>query len=865
MKHAQRLFLLMIVMCLAFPSIIAAANIPAKKGLIQDTAKMLSKEAIPQIEKAAQGKLYTFYVLTIANLGGADPASYATDVYTKWDLGTDDILLLLSKEDRRIEMNFNNAMLQEKIDALPNDLNGDGKTDQKLTEFVDANFIPHAKEGNFAKASIQLMKATHALKPVEPVASETGTEAKPSANEQAPAVQDESSVQQHSTEHASPSSEKQVKPELTVSAKINWSLVIAVAVTLLLLAALAEIGFQALRLRGIRKKLPKLMVQANHGMEGIQPFVGLSQGETLQTAKSIDHQLSNMLVRLNGLEQSLLRIQMREWLLPRLRKRLKSALTEIAEMTGQATELAQQVTHIEEVDRTLKQTIADADSRLDTLKTALAAEQANRGWPLGGLGIRQDAIEAELGKSKQLEIFDPLGAEHRVNHANETLLRLEQDVSSISSFADLYRSFPNEMGACRQRFEQIIQEHRLKLVRIDPYGHVEQARQANEQMLACLQQGEMSGAAQQVELMRQLLSEAVQMTQRQADLKIKNASDIALIVSKLAGYPQQDEQLQGLTERVRRMYRTKHWEQAWHDYRDKVPYTADIAESLRQVQHWCDEEVQEYEMARKELDQMLHTLAELDERAEHYSQLVRKLDSMLEEARRKQAAAETAYAKGRQAISRHRLVHVWSRQENSLAKLQSGLQQLFADEPYDLVLLAEVSNQFVAEAEQYLGEIERAVVQKRNAEREIDKLESRYHSVHSRVRRKINVSPYQSQYSSVNNEISHLMRLGAYDQAARSAATLAGIITAMDRAYDEVIREERRQEERRREAERRERERERERERQAQQRNNQSSSGSSWIGGSNSSGGSSWGDSSNSSSGSNWSNKNNNSSGGSNW
>ena len=859
MKHAQRLFLLMIVMCLACPSIIVAADIPAKKGFIQDTAKMLPKEAIPQIEKAAQGKLYTFYLLTITNLNGADPASYATNVYNKWGLGTDDILLLLSKEDRRIEMNFNNAMLQEKIDALPEDLNGDGKTEQKLTEFVDTYFIPRAKEGNFAKAMIELMKATHALKPAEPIQSDTGIEAKPSVNEQ-PAVPDESSADRNNVP-ASPSPDNQVKPEPAVKTQINWSLVIAVAVTLLLLAALAEIGFQALRLRGIRKKLPKLMVQANHGMEGIQPFVGLSQGETLQTAKSIDHQLSNMLVRLNGLEQSFLRIQIGEWLLPRLRKRLKSALTEIAEMTGQATELAQKIAHIEEVDRTLKQTIADADSRLDTLKTALAAEQANRGWPLAGLAIRQDAIEAELGKSKQLEIFDPLGAEHRVNHANETLLRLEQDVTSISSFADLYRSFPNEMGACRQHFEQIIQEHRLKLVRIDPYGHVEQARQTNEQMLACLQQGEMPEVARQVELMRQLLIEAVQMTQRQADLKIKNASDIALIVSKLAGYPQQDKHLQGLTEQVRRMYRTKHWEQAWHDYRDKVPYTADIAESLRQVQHWCDEEVQEYEMARKELDQMLHTLAELDEQAEHYAQLVRKLDSMLEEARRKQAAAETAYAKGRQAISRHRLVHVWSRQENSLAKLQSGLQQLFADEPYDLVLLAEVSNQFVAEAEQYLGEIERAAVQKRNAEREIDRLESRYHSVHSRVRRKINVSPYQSQYSSVNNEISHLMRLGAYDQAARSAATLAGIITAMDRAYDEVIREERRQEERRREAERRERE----RERQAQQRNNQSSSGSSWIGGSNSSGGSSWGDSSNSSSGSNWSNKNNNSSGGSNW
>ncbi|MED4730485.1 hypothetical protein P9597_20535 [Aneurinibacillus migulanus] len=113
-----------------------------------------------------------------------------------------------------------------------------------------------------------------------------------------------------------------------------------------------------------------------------------------------------------------------------------------------------------------------------------------------------------------------------------------------------------------------------------------------------LQNGDMPAVIQHVERMRQLLSGAVQMMQRQADLKIKNANDIDLVISKLTAYPVQDAELTAVTERVYQLYRTKHWEQVWHEYRDKLPCAADVAESLRQVQQWCDEEVQEYELAR---------------------------------------------------------------------------------------------------------------------------------------------------------------------------------------------------------------------------------------------------------------------------
>lgn len=824
MKHGMRLFLFMFVLLLVFPSITVAADIPAKKGLIQDTAKMLPKETIPQIEKMAKGEPYTFYVLTVNSLDGEASSDYATRVYNEWGLGTDDILLLISKQERRIEMNFNNAALQEKIDALPDNVNTDSVMNSKLSEFVDTHFIPYAKKGDFAKASIELMKATYALKPITPpIVDDTKKET--GSDENKPAASEITVLPVQLVE--------QEIPLPAPSTPVNWSLVSVVAISLLLLAILAELTFQVSRLRGLQGRLPKLMVQVNQASESIKSYIELSQGKTLQTAMSIDKQLTDTLLRMNSLKQELSLIRVRQWLLPSLRKQLKAAVDALVEMTEYTSQLAKQIAHIEEVDRTLKQTIVDAENRLSEVTLSIAKKQTNRGWPLGELVQRQEAVKSELEESKQMGTFDPLGAEHLVNHTNEVLLQLEQDVASIDAYSNVYRDFPNEMTACRQTFEQIVQEHHLKLVRIEPYENVEQAREMNEQMYKHLQNGDMPVVIQHVERMRQLLSGAVQMTQRQADLKIKNANDIDLVISKLTAYPVQDAELTAVTERVHQLYRTKHWEQVWHEYRDKLPCAADVAESLRQVQQWCDEEVQEYELAREEMDRILHTLRELDERIDNYQQQIQELDSILDEAKRKQTAAEAAYAKGQNTISSNGLVPQWNMQKNHLAKLQSSLRQLFAEPPYDMKLISETSQHFVDEAERFLSEVERAAIYKRNAEREIERAESRYYSVQARARHKINVNPYNSQYSSVNNEITQLMRQGAYEQAARSAATLAGIVTAMNQAYDEVVREERRQEQLR------------------------SSS--------NSSGGSGWGGSNNSSGGSNWNSNNNNSSGGSNW
>ena len=511
---------------------------------------------------------------------------------------------------------------------------------------------------------------------------------------------------------------------------------------------------------------------------------------------------------------------------PRTRSELKRLNTELQAMTQETQQLTAQIEHIQQLDLNLKRTIADAAQRIEHVSTSIQADQASRGWPLEELLRRQEAISAELLSSKQLEVFDPIQSEQRVIHVNEEIQRLEQDQQSVSKYAEQYQRFPEQMNQSRNSVSQIAEEHRLKLVRIDPYGKIEEAQQSNEQMLDRLKLGDIPATAQHAERASLLLAEAVQITQRLADLKLKNARDIQSIETKLSQYAAQDRELSALTARAQTQYRGKHWEQAWRQYREELQAVDTVQSALRRVTQWCDEDVQEYEQARSELDHILALLQKLDQAAEQYNDLIHKLDRKLEEAKQMQASAEDSFAQGLHTIDRHRIYSNWQQQEKSLAAMQSSIRQLLAQQPYDMDLLTDTGTRFMNEANQFLSAVERAAIQKQNVEQELARMEQRYRSSSAKYGSRLNVHQYGSQFSSISTDVDRLMHNGAYDEAARKS----GILTAMEQAYESIIRQERQQEEAA-----------------ARQAANRNTSG-------NSSGGSSWGN-----------NNNSNSSGGSSW
>jgi uncharacterized membrane protein YgcG len=860
-KNAIRwLSAIMMIVMLLHPGIVQADAIPSKSGIVRDIAKMIPKESIPYIERAAKGKPYTFYLLTINRLDGQDAAEYATEVYHKWKLTADDILILLSKEDRRVEMNFNNPALQEKIDALPND----DSSRSKLSAFVDKHFIPKAKEGNFARATITLMEATKQLKPV-PIVPTPEKPAKdlPSGNKQSkPASENESQPVTVPKEPEGPSA------LVLFWNSIPWPRVGIAAGLAALCILLVAWMWQLQRLRKIRTQIPAVMATVSQALERVHHYTELYQGATQQQAAAIEQQLTASIIALESSLKEMKQISFAHTLLPKFKSQLDAADNVRQTREKEAAELTKQIEQIEVTERQLVDSIREARARLQQLEYEYRQEISTRGWTLEAIDQRYHTLVSRVQTVDDMDTFDPMGANAIMDTSKVEIEQLAQDIASIAHYANLYQQFPNEVASSRTRFESIVQEHRLKLIRIDPYGCLEQARDTNERMLEQLRSGNISEAVQLAERRGQHLTDAVHMTQRLADLKLKNAEDIQAIANRFSNLPEEERHMNGLHQRISHTYRSNYWNHAWELYHNGLSVIANMRSRLDNVRSLSSEEVQEYEMARQELDGMLQAWQDQDRNQRQYEELVMKLDQALELINRQMKSGEQAYTRAQDAIRRNRLVQAWRYAEESLMKLDSGLKQLLAQPPYDIDLQSELSSQYAREAEAYLQDVERTAIVKRDAERTMNDMEARYRSTYHRTNRKVRLSHFDSQYSQIMSSANDYMYRGEYARASQEAAAVAGIISAMNAAYDAVIAEERRREEARRAEERRRQEARRaeERRREEERHREQASRSSSYRSNSNSnsSGGFS-SNNSNSSGGSSWGGDNKNSSGGSNW
>lgn len=839
-------------------SVSAAASLPKKQGLVQDTAGMIPKESIFYIKQAAQGQKYTYYLLTVDSFEGEEPSTYATNVYRSWELTTDEILIVLSMQERRVEMNFNNAALRDKIDALPDDYNGDGQVGQKLSEFVDAHFIPEAKKGNFARAAIRLMQATENLKTAPGADSPedkapAGTDQQGLSNTTSPSdPSKDASSNGVSSANSGTNSQVNKGPSLVERLQsLPWS-TIALVILISVAAVFVLLFFYRLFMyKRLMQRIPDTMSDASKGLGRVQTYSNIYQGNTLQEAKEIEVQLTDNLIIIQKAGEELRRIKLLQLLMPSYKKQYKAAKELVEARNESNNQQIARIAKIEETEKELVQGLQTSRERMQQLERLYRAEQHTRSWSLIELEQRGHQIIQQLQNVDDMDAFDPVGANELMNQVQGSLEQYNTDVKAVPGFAEKYRQFADTRQQAVQKIESIVNEHRLKLIRIDPYGTLDQAQQQNEQMLEQLKLGRMAEVAKLAQSSAQLVADAVQMTIRIKELKLRNEQDIETLQQQVVAYSKLDLTTQSWSTHAEQQYRKKHWENEYMEVHHGRSAITEAQRELARIRHLSSEEIQEYEEAHQMLDLHLRQVQEQHELAKRFESLVQGLDQSFEQSRRLQGRGDQALDKGMTLIVRHGLVRMWSQEESELSKLKNGIQQMMAAPPYDVELLADLATQYQERAERYLQQVEYASAQKKNAEREIQQLERRYQSTYRKANRKIHVSRYQAQHASIMSSVNDLMRRGSYDQAAREVALLAGLISTMDAAYQSVLAEERRIEEVKR-AEQRRREQE------------------AWNNSSNSSGGSSWGSShsSNSSGGSSWgsdNNNNNQSSGGSNW
>ncbi|MFF2091129.1 septation ring formation regulator EzrA [Paenibacillus sp. NPDC058174] len=847
MKRFILLLPLILMLAVALPGALFAAAVPDKpEGHIKDTAAMLDDNRLDELEQAAQSGLYQFYVLTINSLDGEDSAAFATKAYKAWKLQTGDVLLVISKQERRIEMNFNNPGLQAAIDQLPDDYDGNGDgTESKLTELVNLHFIPSAKNGDFVQASLSLMEAVNLLEapPIVETPDENETGAVGSGGSGAsqgnggsggpdrPSVTNPSVHQQPVVEHTRPQT------------GLDFVWVLAACVLIGALWAAAVSFFKLRKLARQKERTGRLMVEVEHANADLKPFVGLTQGKTEQLVASIDQSLSELLVGLDQLRTKAESERIFPLHYPKLNAVHDALKAALDSSESKLSELRGEISRIVEADANVRKTTDDLHERLPDLRKQTDEWRNRLSYSLQLIYAELDRLAVKLEEADRLEVFDPIEADRIATESWTDSGTLLGHIGSIERYMSKHRDFAAVTAERRAEMERITDENGIRkaIMRLNPFALLDQARVVMEKLHERLHEGAMDEVIQLGDEADRLLAEAVGIANRQAELKKLNRKDIDYLVEKQQPFQQDIAELEQQFGYIRSTYSKHHWLKLYERFEQMKADVQEAARQLPELDRLTGDSEQHYDRARELIDGWLGRYHECDDTIADCRGGFRELDERQQRAKRSVDSLWSQFD-GIQSLVRREALPMnqgWQQSYTAIEGAYRKLSSVLSLPPLQMDEIESELQQFEDDVHALQGQVNRKLEEKREAERRMREAQAMYDTVYRRAGSKINRHVYSSNFTSLSEQTKQMIAAGMYAQAISEMAGLTRIVDQMHRDYEAVEAEERREEMMR----------------QQQQQHHSSSSSN------HSSGGGSWG--SGSSGGS--SNNGGNSSGGSNW
>ncbi|MFX3635081.1 MAG: YgcG family protein [Candidatus Pristimantibacillus sp.] len=796
MKRLFRMIVVVIILFGATPLVYSAAIPEKTEGFVQDLAGMFADSASEELEQAAQEGKYIFHVLTIDSLDGEDPAVFATKVYKGWQLQSDDVLLVISKSERRIELNFNNSSLQDAIDQLPSDYDGNGNSESKLTELINEHFIPLAKEGDFAGASLSLMQATDSLQVTKPTitaapnSEETGTGA-------APIV-----TKQPNSSASRPTSEpiRQTSPQSDT--RVNDNTILLWLLGLLLAAGIIVLGIMAwLKKRKVNKqqnRIAELMVDVEHANGELKPFVGLVQGTTEQLVAAVDQSLSELLVSLNQLRIKADGEKVFPFNFSKLNAIYTSLYSVLNDAEAKIASLRGDIERIVAADKSVRKTTDDLHIRLPALRAQTDEQKSRTTFPFTAIYSELTRLDAKLIEADKLEVFDPIEADKTAGEAWKDSDTLETHVNAISGYLDKYRSFPAVSTDCRAEIERITEENGIRraIMRLNPYALVDQAHEVMERLYGKLQEGNMAEVIQLGAEADQLLAEAIRGSNRQAELKKQNEKDMDYLEMKQALYGTDIRIIDEQFGYIRTNYAQHHWLALQERFDRMKMDVKDAALQLPELKQLGGADRQEYDRVRELLDGWLTRYHEADSIVADCTRIFRELDERLAKAKQYNSKLWSQFESIQSLVRREALPSnaAWQQSYAVINEAYRTLSGWLLAAPYHLDNIESELGQYEKEVNGLQSQVNRKVEEKREAERRMREAQAMYDTVYRRTGSKINRSAYNSSFGSLSKQAEQMIAAGMYAQAISEMAGLNQIVDQMNREHQAAEAEERREE-----------------------------------------------------------------------
>lgn len=713
------LALVLLLSLLWVPGVYAAAEVPAQQGVITDEAGLLGSRQIDTLTRLADTDRYTFHVLIIDSLDGADAPEYAADVYDTWGLKPRDILLLISYGDRRTELSFINQGLQNALDSWSAEQGG-GSGSAAISSVLETYFNPSAGDGDFAGAISAVMKALDTIGSTD---SGTGGSGNGETGGALPETGGSGSTapgtggatsgtgSTGTGVNGNSSGQSRTKSLLPLAAALTGA-----AVLILLLYVVITGMRRRKALSEQREAVADLLVRANRALDSLQPFQGIVQGKTGEMVEGISKRLTSRLVELSALQTA------GQAPLPAFFRlsELKIAAEELERTEGEfraaLEEEEQKIAVVSEADRNVKQEITGLKQDAPELAGQLQEASQETGYSLQEIAEDLQELAEDTAKAEQLELFDPIAAQEITGKAQEMQKRIEQDMQDVETYEEKLKAFPGVLGTTRSRIAGMIDQHSLHNMKVKPYERLEQAEAAARSMEAPLHSGDMDEVRRIGAELDALLADAAAMTERQATLRANNRRDLENVRSRWEQLTRRRKELEGQIAEGKRKFVQQHLDEAEQMLEETGAALRQGAGELPQIEAWNSDTRAEYDHARSGLDQLI---ALQDETEGRFNQISSSLDSLyerLEQLKRRfadgQSRVDAAYR-----LLQSRGISSPSRFQLSQLPEYAVLQQGLSSSPYNLEDLEGTERAYASQISYFVEEANRLVRQKEAAER----------------------------------------------------------------------------------------------------------------------------------------------------
>lgn len=790
--HLRKIILFLITaMLLLAASGTASAALPTNLGYVQDRAGYFTADQKTELKKQAVAGPLKFYILTIASLNGAAPADYATAVYQSWKLKTDDVLIVISDKEHRVEMNFDNPKLQAKIDALADDYDGDGVVGAKLDELVNRHFIPLAKKGDFAGAATALMKASDKLMPAAPAAS-----AKPSPTppkNSAPVTATAKPTQQ-------PASAKPDSPSALASAfssGLHWlgtilAIAVIAAIILLPVAALLRGLMLKRRLAAIRERFASRMVETNQLLEGFAPFTDLSDGKTEDIAKEWTKSLEDLLIRTQDTVRTMEGLRT----FPLFYRKLKRLIAEYAgKFEAEACIVPEGQEHLKQLQEAERQSKPRVDALLAAAaraRTVLQETSAKLDSPLEATARELAKLDELVRRADETDAFDPVAAMEWIGQAETAAAKLESDLRELSLYNEKLQGYPERAQNCRTQVKDIVERNFLHAIGFDPYAPLADSQERIERCRAALKQGNLVAVRDLWEDAEGLLNGAVATVSRLADLRQANQSRKDELEQRQRKLEEDRDELARRLQESRGQYASTLWEELVASFerdRDRLEEAGRILGVARQL---TSDDRQQFEAAAGEMDRVHSLQDDIAAAWSRYGETIGQWPARRKAAADRVRAGADYYQQMLTWIETEKLIclqrpNVQAAME-TIAQLQAAFEEAQAAPVCDLLELEHLALQHSEATKgfgEYIGELGQL---KRSCEEEFDKLDRTFHSTYRQASSYLSRGATKNRYKTLEDEIKSRLDEGRYEEIPPQLQAIKELIHHMSSVYREGVR-----------------------------------------------------------------------------